>query len=93
VDPGSKVIAVADGNVSIVTYIPGFGNIIILTHSGGYRTIYADLSEIGVAESQKVKVGEVIGKSGVSVDGKVLHFELWKDHEKQNPEVWLAKQR
>ncbi|TSA14355.1 hypothetical protein D4R75_15935 [bacterium] len=93
VDPGSKVIAVADGNVSIVTYIPGFGNIIILTHSGGYRTIYADLSEVGVAESQKVKVGEVIGKSGVSVDGKVLHFELWKDHEKQNPEVWLAKQR
>jgi septal ring factor EnvC (AmiA/AmiB activator) len=91
VDPGSKVMAVADGNVSIVTYMPGFGNIVILTHSGGYRTIYADLSEIGVAESQKVKVGEVIGKSGVSVDGKVLHFELWKDREKQNPEVWLAK--
>jgi murein hydrolase activator len=88
----NNVLAVADGTVSIVTFIPGFGNIVILTHGGGYRTIYAHLSEVAVNENQKVKAGEVIAKSGVSVDGKVLHFEIWKEKEKQNPELWLAKQ-
>jgi murein hydrolase activator len=90
---GSNVQAVADGHVSIVTFIPGLGNIVILTHSGGYRTIYAQLSEVSVAADQKVKAGDIIAKSGDSVDGSVLHFEIWKDREKQNPELWLAKQR
>jgi murein DD-endopeptidase MepM/ murein hydrolase activator NlpD len=93
VKSGSDVQAVADGHVSIVTFIPGLGNIVILTHSGGYRTIYAQLSEVSVAADQKVRAGDVIAKSGDSVDGSVLHFELWKDREKQNPELWLAKQR
>jgi murein DD-endopeptidase MepM/ murein hydrolase activator NlpD len=93
VRPGSDVRAVADGRVSIVTFIPGLGNIVILTHSDGYRTIYADLSEVNVAENQKVAGGETIAKSGISVDGEILHFEIWKDREKQNPELWLAKQR
>ena len=93
VKPGSDVKAVADGRVSIVTFIPGLGNIVILTHSDGYRTIYADLSEVGVTESQKVFAGDTIAKSGSSVDGDILHFEIWKDREKQNPELWLAKQR
>jgi septal ring factor EnvC (AmiA/AmiB activator) len=93
VKSGSNVQAVADGHVSIVTFIPGLGNIVILTHSGGYRTIYAQLSEVSVVADQKVKAGDVIAKSGDSVDGSVLHFELWKDREKQNPELWLAKQR
>ena len=93
VKPGSDVKAVAEGRVSIVTFIPGLGNIVILTHSDGYRTIYADLSEVIVAENQKVTAGETIAKSGSSVDGEILHFELWKDRDKQNPELWLAKQR
>lgn len=90
---GSNVLAVADGEVSILTFIPGFGNTVILNHYGGYRTVYAHLSEITVVESQKVKAGELIAKSGESVEGSILHFEIWKEREKQNPEFWLAKQR
>ena len=93
VSSGSSVLSVADGEVSILTFIPGFGNIVILSHGDGYRTVYAHLSEIGVSESQKVKAGEVIARSGDSVDGSILHFEIWKDRELQNPELWLAKQR
>ena len=91
--PGSNVLAVADGEVSILTFIPGFGNTLILNNYDGYRTIYAHLSEITVTESQKVKAGEVIAKSGESVEGSILHFEIWWGKEKQNPELWLAKQR
>ncbi len=93
VKPGSEVKAVADGRVSIVTFIPGLGNIVILTHSDGYRTIYADLLEVDVTENQKVAAGDTIAKSGASVDGEILHFEIWKDRDKQDPQLWLAKQR
>jgi len=90
---GSDVSAVADGEVSIVTFVPGFGDVIILNHYNGYRTVYADLSEINVVENQKVNAGKVIGKSGDSLQGSILHFEIWREREKQNPELWLAKQR
>ena len=90
---GSNVLAVADGEVSILTFIPGFGNTLILNNYDGYRTIYAHLSEITVVESQKVKAGDKIAQSGDSVEGPILHFEIWLGKEKQNPELWLAKQR
>ncbi|MEK6754953.1 MAG: peptidoglycan DD-metalloendopeptidase family protein [Bacteroidota bacterium] len=90
---GSDVLAVADGEVSILSFIPGFGNVIILNHYNGFRTVYAHLSEITVVEAQKVKAGEAIAKSGESVQGPVLHFEIWKEREKQNPELWLTKPR
>jgi septal ring factor EnvC (AmiA/AmiB activator) len=90
---GSNVLAVADGEVSILTFIPGFGNTLILNNYDGYRTIYAHLSEITVVESQKVKAGEKIAQSGDSVGDPILHFEIWWGKEKQNPELWLAKLR
>jgi septal ring factor EnvC (AmiA/AmiB activator) len=90
---GSDVSAVADGEVSIVTFVPGFGDVVILNHYNGYRTVYGDLAEISVVENQKVKAGETIGKSGESLQGSILHFEIWKDRDKQNPELWLAKHR
>ncbi len=91
VPPGSDVFAVADGEVSVLSFIPGFGNVMIVNHYNGYRTVYAHLSEITVVELQKVRTGDAIAKSGDSIAGNVLHFEIWKEREKQNPEVWLAK--
>ncbi|MGB2867913.1 MAG: peptidoglycan DD-metalloendopeptidase family protein [Bacteroidota bacterium] len=88
---GSDVYAVADGEVSVLSFIPGFGNVLILNHFNGYRTVYAHLSDVVVAESQPVKEGMVIAKSGDTVSGPVLHFEIWKERDKQNPEGWLAK--
>jgi murein DD-endopeptidase MepM/ murein hydrolase activator NlpD len=51
------------------------------------------LSEADVSENEAVKAGKTIAKSGDSIDGEILHFEIWKEREKQNPELWLAKQR
>lgn len=93
VPSGSDVQAVADGEVSVLSFLPGFGNVVILNHYNGFRTVYAHLADIAVIESQKVRAGEVIAKSGESIAGAILHFEIWKEREKQNPELWLAKQR
>ncbi len=90
---GSDVIAVADAEVSILKFIPGYGNVLILNHYGGYRTVYAHLSDIFVTEGERVREGEAVGRSGDSIAGSLLHFEVWKEREKQNPEHWLTKWR
>ena len=90
VPTGTDVEAVASAEVSMISWLPSFGNLVILDHSGGYRTVYAHLSEITVAEGQQVAEGGVIGKSGESFSGALLHFELWKDRDKQDPEHWLS---
>lgn len=88
---GTDVRAVADGDVALISWVISYGNLVILNHANGYRTVYAHLSEITVVQGQRVSAGEVIGKSGESLSGSVLHFELWKEREKQDPEVWLSK--
>lgn len=86
-----NVKAVSEGVISAIDWIPGYGSVIIITHKGDYRTVYSHLSEIYVNEGDKVKPGNVIAKIGDSIEGKVLHFEIWNSRENQNPEVWLAK--
>jgi murein hydrolase activator len=89
---GTEVNVVADGEVRHLAWIPGFGNLLIVDHYGGFRTVYAHMADIVVVEGQRLKEGEVIGHTGESVEGPRLHFAIWKDREKQNPELWLEHQ-
>jgi septal ring factor EnvC (AmiA/AmiB activator) len=91
VKAGSPVSVVAEGEVRKIWWLPSYGNLIIINHYGGYRTVYAHLEDITVTEGEKLKEGDVIGSSGDALDGPRLHFEVWKDREKQNPELWLAR--
>ncbi len=84
------VRSVADGVVSAIDWLPGYGSVVIITHKGDYRTVYSHLSEIFVKEGDRVKTGSVLGKVGESLEGNILHFEIWNSRNKQNPEVWLA---
>ncbi|MBM4169961.1 MAG: hypothetical protein FJ215_12525, partial [Ignavibacteria bacterium] len=86
---GTEVMAVAPGEVSVIKFIPGYGNVMILNHYDGYRTVYGYLSDIFVTETQRVQEGQIIARSGESISGSLLHFEIWKDREKHNPETWL----
>jgi septal ring factor EnvC (AmiA/AmiB activator) len=89
VTPGSSVRAIADGEVSKIHWLPSYGNLVILNHRNGFRTVYAHLSEIDVDEGMKITEGDSIGKTGESLGGAILHFELYKDREKLDPEKWL----
>jgi septal ring factor EnvC (AmiA/AmiB activator) len=89
---GSPVSTVADGQISKILWLPSYGNLVIISHNGGYYTVYTHLAEISGAEGQKVKEGEVIGYTGEALNGPRLHFEIWKGKEKQNPEQWLGRQ-
>jgi septal ring factor EnvC (AmiA/AmiB activator) len=87
---GTNVRAVANGEVSVIYFVAGFGNVIIISHFDGFRTVYAHLSQIMVKEGDTINEGQVIAKSGESVSGEVLHFQIWKNRDQQNPEVWLT---
>jgi murein hydrolase activator len=86
-----NVRCVADGIVSAIDWIPGYGSVLIITHSEEYRTVYSRLSEIYVNEGEKVQGGKLIAKVGESLEGSILHFEIWSSRTYQNPESWLAK--
>lgn len=90
-DRDLNVKCVAEGFVSAIEWIPGYGSVVIVTHNDGYRTVYSHLSEIYVSEGDEVKSGSLLAKVGESIDGNVLHFEIWKARDKRNPELWLAK--
>jgi septal ring factor EnvC (AmiA/AmiB activator) len=91
VPSGTDVRAVAEGDVAMISWLPSYGNLLILNHNNGFRTVYTHLSEITVSQGQRIAEGDVIGKSGESLSGPALHFEIWKEREKQDPEVWLSK--
>ena len=86
-----NVKTAAEGIVSAIDWIPGYGTVIIITHKDGFRTVYSHLSEIFVQEGDKVKPGSVIAKIGESIEGNIVHFEIWNSRINQNPEIWLAK--
>jgi septal ring factor EnvC (AmiA/AmiB activator) len=86
-----NVRSVGEGVVAAIDWLPGYGNVIIVSHKQNYRTVYGHVSEIFVSEGDKVKAGSVIALVDEGIDGFVLHFELWKGRDKQNPELWLAK--
>lgn len=92
VPPESPVYAVAEGDVAYIYWMPAYGNIVIIYHHNGYRTVYANLSDILVRENDRVNAGDMIARSGESVSGSTIHFEIWKDREKQDPEAWLRSQ-
>jgi murein hydrolase activator len=86
---GSRVSTVAAGEASTIWWLPSFGNLVIVAHEGGYRTVYAHLGDIDVEEGQKVTAGQAIGKSGEGLSGPMVHFEVWKGRETLDPEKWL----
>lgn len=86
-----EVYAVAEGIVSAIEWIPGYGSVVIITHRDNFRTVYGHLSDINVLEGNKVIAGDLIGTVNESLEGNILHFEIWKERNYQNPQEWLVK--
>lgn len=82
---GSVVKAAEEGTVSLVSWLPSYGTIVIVEHDGGYRTVYANLAAAYVSRGTDVHAGQRIGAVGESAEGEFLHFEVWKDQSRMNP--------
>ena len=88
---GTEVLSVSGGEIALISWLPSYGNLVIVNHGNGYRTVYTHLAEIVVTTGEKVNEGQTIGTSGDSLSGPMLHFELWHERDKQDPELWLAR--
>jgi len=89
----TPVVAVMDGLVTTVTWLRGYGNTIIIMHGEDYYTVYSHVGNIQVTENEYVESGQIIAEvsdSG-SLQGHMLHFEIWDARQKLNPEEWLAR--
>ncbi len=90
---GTEVKSIYDGIVTTVTYIRGYGNTVILDHGDGFYSVYTHVMDVEVEENSYVNAGDIIahvGDSG-SLEGTKLHFEIWGNKDKLNPELWLKK--
>ena len=91
--PGSEIRTVLGGIVTTITFIRGFGTTIIIDHGNGFYTVYGHVTNIQTNEDSQVRGGDVIaymGDSG-SINGSQLHFEIWGQGKKLDPEKWLNK--
>ncbi|MFA7116328.1 MAG: peptidoglycan DD-metalloendopeptidase family protein [Bacteroidales bacterium] len=84
----STIHCVFAGDVKKVLIIPGYNQCILVQH-GQYFTFYCKLKQVYVKAGQKLKTGQTIGIVGDDDNNSILHFQLWKGTEKQNPEKWL----
>ena len=87
-EAGAPVKAVFEGEVSVVFFVPGMNNAVMIRH-GDYVTVYANLEAVGVKTGDRVTLNQTIGK--LPADDAFLHFEIWKDQQNLNPELWLRK--
>jgi len=90
--PGTPIYTTGDGVVEYVKFsFTGYGNEILIDHGFGYKTRYAHMSMISVAEGMKLKRGDCIGESGNSgkSTGPHLHYEVLYRGERVNPMNYL----
>ena len=84
----AAVKCVFDGTVKQVLVMPGYSQCVLVQH-GTYYTFYCRLGKVSVKAGQKVSAGDSLGTLDVSDGSSVLHFQIWKGTDKQNPESWL----
>ena len=91
VNLNTPVLATGDGVVTKAQYDSGWGRYVKIDHGYGYETIYAHLYKINVKKGQKIKRGDVIGKSGNSgrAAGFHLHYEVHKNKKVDDPKKYF----
>jgi len=90
--PGAQARAVFSGKVAAVFQLNGLFN--VLVRHGSYISVYCNLSKSDVKQGDDVSTRQVLGTiySDASDNNRtVLHFQLRREKDKLNPEVWLNK--
>ncbi|MFN3887169.1 MAG: peptidoglycan DD-metalloendopeptidase family protein [Aquabacterium sp.] len=84
---GDPVFAAADGRVVYAgSGLRGYGNLVIVKHTGDYLTAYAHNQTLLVKEDQTVRRGQKIAEMGSTDSDRVnLHFEIRKQGKPIDP--------
>lgn len=91
---GTPIRAVQNG---VVAYsgneLRGFGNLLLIKHTGGWISAYAHNDQLLVKTGDQVRRGQVVSRVGStgSVDKPQLHFELRRKNRAVDPERYLGR--
>lgn len=91
---GTAIRAVENGVVAYTgNQLQGFGNLVLIKHSGRWMSAYAHGSVILVKRGQIVRRGQIIARVGTSgnVTRPQLHFELRRGDEPVDPKRYLVR--
>ena len=89
------VKASAEGTVESIKNDPRYGLTVVIEHVNGFSSVYSNLLTAEfVEEGEKVEQGQTIGTVGNTAtfeiaDESHLHFEILKDNESIDPELYL----
>jgi len=92
VPEGTPIKAADDGVVAYAgNELKGYGNLVLVRHSNGYVSAYANASELLVKKGETVKRGQVIAHAGQTgnVTSPQLHFEIRKGSTPVDPMQFL----
>jgi murein DD-endopeptidase MepM/ murein hydrolase activator NlpD len=86
---GTKIWAAGEGRVVFVGRKGGYGNVVIIDHGKGIKTLYGHMSRFGkgMRAGRKVSQGETIGYVGSTglATGPHLHYEYMVNGAQKNP--------
>ena len=83
------VRSVHDGEVKMVGFLQGMNNFVMIKH-GNYFTVYSRLKSVSVKRGQLVKKLDELGNVYTDSEGvSEVHFEVWQNTTKLDPEKWL----
>lgn len=91
---GSDIKAADGGKVVYTGYNGQYGNMVEISHGGGWSTVYAHCSKIYVKTGDEIYQGQkiaAVGSTGLS-SGPHLHFEVRKHKVAQNPSNYIGKE-
>lgn len=88
---GTPIYGTGGGVVEYTGVQRAYGQMIIINHGYGYKTLYAHLSKIMVRQGQKIKRGDMIAKMGTTgrSTGPHLHYEVIKNKKRTNPVLYF----
>ncbi len=93
--PGTDVIAVAAGVVTVANYRGGYGNLVQINHGNGYETRYGHNRKLKVKVGERVQKGQLIAEMGSTgrSTGPHVHFEVWHNGKAVNPAAYIYAAR
>jgi murein DD-endopeptidase MepM/ murein hydrolase activator NlpD len=88
---GTPARVTADGIVTSVGWMRGYGKTVIVNHGNGVSTLYAHNSGYAVSAGQRVFKGQVVSYVGMTgyTTGPHLHYEVRKWERPINPIAYL----
>ena len=87
----APIRSIRDGTVVFADPYGSYGNLVVISHAGGFTSHYGHCSSIKVRTGQRISAGHVIATVGSTgrVTGPHLHFEIRKNGTPEDPERFI----